>query len=95
MPEKKGEQWYTNKDLFELMQSLGKEMSETQKVVAKYNGLHEKLDIIENSLNEQVKRCDEVQSGKEVRQDMINTIFKFWPILISTIILILAIIDVI
>ena len=38
------EQWYTNKELFEKIEGLSKELTRTQTLVSKYNGLREKVD---------------------------------------------------
>ena len=36
-------QWYTNKEIFEMFQKLAEDLSETRIVVQRYNGLVEKL----------------------------------------------------
>ncbi len=40
------EQWYSNKDLFERIDGLSKELTETQRVVKEYNGLRSDLDEV-------------------------------------------------
>ncbi len=40
------EQWYTNKELFEKIDGLSKELGETQRVVKEYNGLRKELDEV-------------------------------------------------
>ncbi len=48
------EQWYTNKDLFEMFQELridiqtmSQELKQTREIVSKYNSLRKRLDAIE------------------------------------------------
>ena len=86
----KQEQWYTNKDLFEQTQQLRDELKFTQIAIKKYNGLHEKLDSIEESLDEQIKRCDEVQTSAKTKSGIYDRILQLWPIIISTIIFIFS-----
>lgn len=47
--------WYTNKELFERINELSKELTETQRVVKEYNGLRQKLDEV----------CQEVRDNKK------------------------------
>ena len=84
------EQWYTNKDLFEQTQRLRDELKSTQDAIKKYNGLHEKLDHMEETLMNQVKRCDEVQTGFKTKSGIYDRILQLWPIVISTIIFIMS-----
>ncbi len=46
------EQWYTNKDLFERIQGLSKELAETQRVVKEYNGLRRDIDAVCKSVSD-------------------------------------------
>lgn len=62
-----GEQWYTNKDLFEQIfaiqsdfRDLRSEMRETRNVIKKYNGLREEL----GTLKEEVDEIKAIQKGK-------------------------------
>lgn len=54
MPEERAGEWYTNRDLFEMIQSLRGEMTalsaelaRTTEAVRRYNGLRERLDALE------------------------------------------------
>lgn len=49
MPEK---QWYTNKDLFELIGELQKDMLETRTTIKKYNGLYSKLADVKTTVDD-------------------------------------------
>lgn len=49
MPETQ-EQWYTNKDLFEMVQGLQKDLQETRTLIQQYNGLRSRLDICDAAL---------------------------------------------
>jgi hypothetical protein len=44
------EQWYSNKDLFEQINNLRNEMLETRNLIKQYNGLREKVDVVENEI---------------------------------------------
>ena len=64
------EQWYTNKDLFEMVQGLTQEMgtlktelSETRDSIKKYNGLREQLNLCQQDLSA-IKA--EKRGGKEM-----------------------------
>lgn len=59
MPDNK--QWYTNKDLFEQINSLSKEMQVTRNIIKKYNGLREKLGQVE----EKVNHIESLTKGKQ------------------------------
>lgn len=78
MPEDK--QWYTNKDLFELITGVQKdfsdlrtEMRETRYMIQKYNGLREELSEVKRDLGKElnevkgeVKEIKSIQKGKSV-----------------------------
>lgn len=61
MSEKK--QWYTNKDLFELITDLQKDMQETRAMIRKYNGLYDKVADVK-------KEVDTIQSERKGRQSV-------------------------
>lgn len=88
------QQWYTNKDLYEMIDRLERTLQDTNEVVRKYNGLYEQVNIIETKLDDQLKRCDTVQAKFETKQDMGDALLKIWPILISTVIFILSLIGI-
>ena len=100
------EQWYSNKELYEkfncMFLSLEKELIKTRDDVKKYNNLVDKMHTvtgmmanIDKQLSEQVKRCDEVQSGLQGKTDVYQGILKLWPVIISTVLFILAILHVV
>lgn len=43
-------QWYTNKDLYEMIQELRVELAETTRLIREYNGLRRKIDSCEQAL---------------------------------------------
>lgn len=43
MGEENKKEWYSNKDLFEMLQGLKKDLQETRTVIKKYNGLRKDL----------------------------------------------------
>ena len=44
------EQWYSNKELFEMVQSLKIDLKETNSLIKEYNGLRKRLDQCELTL---------------------------------------------
>ena len=55
----KGQEWYTNKELYEMMVELGKglestnaELTKTQTMIRDYNGLRERLDQCEKRIDQ-------------------------------------------
>ena len=48
-----GEEWYSNKELFEKIQGLAEEMQKTQDMLRRYNGLYEMLQKHECYIKEQ------------------------------------------
>lgn len=69
-------QWYSNKELFEMINEtnqklfqqiieLQKEMKETRAIIKKYNGLYEKVHIVEK----RVEQIESEQEGKRSAQE--------------------------
>ena len=56
-------QWYTNKDLFELISELQKDMRETRTTIKKYNGLYSKLAEVKTTV-------DDMQAQQKGRQSV-------------------------
>ena len=88
MPQ--GEQWYTNKDLYEMIDTLKDELEKTRSHVSKYNHLVERVETLTELQEKQIKRCNDVQSKKQGQKSIYENILKLWPIIISTIIFILS-----
>lgn len=93
----KQEQWYSNKDLKEMLDGLRDDMKDTRHEIRKYNNLVSKLSnaeqyiaSIDNRLEKQRKLCEEVQTRKETKSDIYQNLLKLWPILLSTIIFLLT-----
>jgi hypothetical protein len=85
-------QWYDNKELFEMVRGLESALTETNSAIRKYNGLHEKIDDLDDKMDIQIKRCNEVQTRRQTHSDVFATIKSLWPIILSTIIFILAVV---
>lgn len=69
MPEEK-EQWYSNKDLYEMMVNLSKrlehtnaELEKTQILIRDYNGLREKVNDVAKKIEE---ICGKGAGGKDM-----------------------------
>lgn len=77
MDNERGSQWYTNKDLFEMMNEIKLELVETQVQVKKYNDLRRTLnDVMESqkTLTEIVHRnVDKVNDMKAARSSRRET----------------------
>lgn len=83
MQEKEQEQWYTTRDLFEMMQSMQKEMSalrlemqKTSTLIRDYNGLRQKLDECE-------KRIDLFEGKNTGSRDMWGYLVGAFGILVA------------
>lgn len=84
MPDKDNSQWYSNKDLFELINALQAEMRETRAIIKRYNGLYEKLGNVK-------KKVDRIESEQQGRNEIKEAIRQWsgWIFgLVSLIILI-------
>lgn len=77
--------WYSNKDLFEKMQQLEKQLNITEATIRKYNGIPEKLSSLADSVQQQVTRCNEVQAAKDGKTDVYQGLLKVWPVILSAI----------
>lgn len=51
-----GEEWYTNKELFEMIQGLAGEMKQTRDLIKKYNNLHKTVQEHEKYIATQLGR---------------------------------------
>ncbi|KRG15624.1 hypothetical protein ACA30_05930 [Virgibacillus soli] len=61
-------QWYTNKDLFILINDLQKEMQETRAAIKKYNNLYSKVGQVKEELDE----IKAMQKGKKSSSEAIR-----------------------
>ena len=64
------QQWYTNKEIFEMVQNLRDELRETRDVVKKYNGIRDDLDWC----------VDKLQKNKNISagQNIFILAFRDW-----------------
>lgn len=69
------EQWYTNKELFEMINGLKSDLTETRKVVKEYNDLR-------RSLNDCIRRVAEIEQRGVGRQSVEQAILRWggWAI---------------
>lgn len=82
-------EWYNNKELFELINGikdefndLRMEMSETRRIISKYNGLYEKVEQVDRELKSLIsKQKGKSDFGKAVR-DWGGWIFAFITLVI-------------
>lgn len=74
--KERGGEWYTNKELFEQLNemqqdftSLRHEMKETRTMIQQYNGLRDKIDIVEKKVD-YIEHHTEGKSavGKAIRE---------------------------
>lgn len=62
-------QWYTNRDLFELINELKLDLQETRQMIRQYNGLREELADVEKRLSDMESRAKGRNSvGKAIRE---------------------------
>mgnify|MGYP001105366575 CR=1 FL=1 len=57
-------QWYSNKDLFEMMQGLKKELAHTRTDIRKYNGLRKDLDFFCSKTKQNENNIVELQKNQ-------------------------------
>lgn len=87
--EREKEQWYSNKELFEMLEGFKREvtdlrleMKETKTLIRDYNGLRENI----NEANERINKVEEkVNAGSNNRKEYIGYIIA----VISTLFLLL------
>lgn len=77
-------QWYSNKDLYELINNLQFELQETRTAIKKYNGLYSKL----NAVREDVDEIKAIQEGKQQFSEQIKG-WSGWIVSIVTFIFML------
>jgi len=68
--EGKKEQWYTNKEIYEMVQSLKIELRNTQDIVKKYNGIREDVTWC-------VERLKKFKTTKEAHYTLLEG-FREW-----------------
>lgn len=66
------EQWYTNKELFEMISGLKDDLIETRKVVREYNDLR-------RSLNDCIRRVSDIEQRNIGKQNVEQAILRWTP----------------
>ncbi len=76
MGDERGKQWYTNKDLFEMMNEIRLEMAETQAQMKKYNDMRETLnDVMESQktltkiVHRNVDKVNDMEAARSSRRE--------------------------
>jgi len=76
MDVNENKQWYTNKDLFEMMNEIRLEMAETQAQMKKYNDLRETLnDVMESQktlteiVHRNVDKVNDMEAARSSRRE--------------------------
>lgn len=67
MLEKKKDEWYSNRDLLEIIHNLKDDLSETQHLIKKYNGLYAEVKEVSKEIKEvsyTVTKLEAEQQGK-------------------------------
>ena len=59
-------QWYSNKELFEMMQELKENLSETNSNIKKYNGLRTTLDKNCRRVQQESNRIDKLEKNQSI-----------------------------
>ncbi|BDH62298.1 hypothetical protein MTP04_24280 [Lysinibacillus sp. PLM2] len=76
------EEWYSNKELFEQIQALRSEMSETRSLIKQYNGLREEVEEVK----EKMVRIEAISAGKNKVLEAIRN-WGGWTVAIIALIL--------
>lgn len=78
----KSKEWYSNKDLFEMLQGLTKDLQETRAVIRQYNGLR-------RDLGETMKKVAEIEDQMTGRNQVWDGIRNWggWIIALLTLLL--------
>lgn len=71
------EQWYTNKELFEMVNSLRSEMRETRETIKKYNGLREEVGSYQREVRDLKEQVDIMIAQKDERTTVWTSI-RVW-----------------
>ena len=82
--DEKEKEWYSNKELFEQIQGLRVDLTETQQAVKKYNNLHAAVCDHEERLNA-------IDNRGEGKQSVEAAILRWLPAIIAFIALIVSI----
>jgi len=82
------QQWYSNKDLFEMIQRLHDELSETREIIRKYNGLRQDLGETLKLSAENEKKISEISNTSQGKYELAETIRKWggWLVAIASLI---------
>ena len=70
------EQWYSNKELFEMIDGLKADLSETRRVVTEYNNLRK-------SLNDCIQRVTTIEERAAGKRDVEQAILRWTPWVIT------------
>lgn len=74
--------WYSNKELFELINSLKNELTETRHIIKKYNGLREKIEVVEDKVKHIESMAEARQGFGQSIRDWGGWIFGFITLLV-------------
>lgn len=82
MEAEQKKEWYSNKDLFEMVQGLTKDLQETRTVIKQYNGLR-------RDLGETIKKVAEIEDQMTGRNQVWDGIRNWggWIIALLTLLL--------
>jgi len=92
MEDRKSEQWFSNKDLLEMIQDLREELIETRselrtttEAVRRYNGLREKIEATERRLAEHLLTGEgQAKAARGIRE------WGGWVIALISLLIVLA-----
>jgi inorganic pyrophosphatase len=79
-------EWYSNKDLFDMIQSLKEEMTQTRSIIKRYNGLRQ--DMIESyqKINQNEEKINEIKNTEKGKHELAETIRRWggWLVAIAS-----------
>jgi len=101
MAKEKKEQWYNNRELFEMICDLKEALTETTTVVKKYNNLRQELGDLGVEQKMQAKeiiviQADDVktraiaEARASTKTTIVDYLIKLWPLILMTILFILS-----
>ena len=100
--DERRENWYSNKEIYEMVQTLTTAMIRTESQIQKYNGLLERLIALDEKIDRQTatlsermgkqeNKCKETLSKVDGASEFKVMLLKMWPVIISTIMMLFTI----
>jgi len=81
-------EWYSNKELFDMIQSLKEEMTQTRSVIKRYNGLRQDMMESYQKINQNEEKINEIENTEKGKHELAEAIRKWggWFVAIASLI---------